>query len=332
MTLADWNIFHSCVENSPFCVFAMRHRSKLQVRLRKKDPPPFQDGVPRLAPRQEAAGRDQEQPLPMAMAATGVVTLAGMGNNKMLLAARIDENPSPQFPDKNADLSLAIVEDFIRQQPRGHRTQLAWDKLLKKLAEQASTLQGQGPGGKAAGGQPAAGLDALSSSKIHSHAQALVTEYIEKQIAINNEGHKHAACRDEMATHWAVAKGLEGEVKSIAGIAGFTCLLNDQERKRVIPKKSLGTYIKSLVIRVSGIPDGAPASQIRGHILGLWRKYKEEAYKDGRSVERKVVEDVLKSGKREVTKLALNGAKDLLHMLATGKVVDGQRDFVVDYV
>ena len=67
----------------------------------------------------------------MAMAATGVVTLAGMGNNKMLLAARIDENPSPQFPDKNADLSLAIVEDFIRQQPRGHHTHLAWDKLQK---------------------------------------------------------------------------------------------------------------------------------------------------------------------------------------------------------
>ncbi len=117
--------------------------------------------------------------------------MAGMGNNKMLLAARIDENPSPQFPDKNADLSLGIVEDFIRQQPGGHRT------LLRKLAEQASTLQGQGPGGKAAGGQPAAGLDALSSSKIHSHAQAVATEYIEKQIAINNEGHKHAACREE---------------------------------------------------------------------------------------------------------------------------------------
>ncbi len=44
---------------------------------------------------------------------------------------------------------------------------------------------------------------------------------------------------------------------------------------------------------------------------------------------------MLKSGKREVTKEAvyaiLNGARDLLHMLTTGKIVDGQRDFVVDY-
>jgi hypothetical protein len=66
----------------------------------------------------------------------------------------------------------------------------------------------------------------------------------------------------------------------------------------------------------------------------LLRTYKKEAYKDG-SVERKVAEEVLKAGKREVTKAAvyaiLDGARDLLHMLATGKIVDGQRDFVVDY-
>jgi hypothetical protein len=265
-----------------------------------------------------------------------VLSLAGMGNTKTLLAARENASPSQAFPDRDSPLSMPIVLDCSQQQPGGHRMPKSWISYFKRLAKDVRTplpgpnqevecfneqLKRQGPDGVALG-------------HLFQQAPSDIKKYLEKQIVINNEGNKHPACREDTATHWAVAKGLEGEVGSIASAAGYAHLLNANQRHAVIPKKSLGTYLNTLVIRVSGIPDGAPASQIRGHLTGLWRKFKKEAYEDG-SPERKVAEAMLAANNKAATKERVHAiiqcADDLLHTMATGKIVDGQRDFVEDY-
>ncbi len=164
---------------------------------------------------------------------------------------------------------------------------MSWLRYLNRLAKDVPTplpgtnhevkcfkgqLKRQGPDGVTLGQAGMIGFITLQQSApsqmtclghLVQQAQPAIKKYLEKQIVINNEGHKHAACREDTATLWAVAKGLEGEVGSIASAAGYAHLLNAHQRNAVIPKKSLGTYLNTLIISVSGIPDGAPARQIR---------------------------------------------------------------------